>query len=490
MILVKITLPTSRSPALLRLCSTLASPAPKIKASDSPSTPDKVDKDKYKLKPIEVYENRVSSGTLENDKHQREVVEHFTHLRERLTTPKQYIPPATKKAGLISSLIFGDASRERRAKKIPKGVYVWGTVGGGKTMLMDLFYDTIYPFNSEGKKIKRRVHYHDFMLEVHAHIHEAKKNAPPRQMSKWDQHQPFDPIPPVGDAIMDQSWLLCLDEFQVTDIADAMILKQLFNYLFNRGLVLVATSNRPPDDLYKNGLQRSNFVPFIELLKKRAEIVSLDPGVDYRRKALSSAERLYFDLSDEFSGGNKGLDVLFKVAASKETDSVRPKTLRIKGRDVTFKKTCGRVVYCDFEELCGRPLWTNDYLRMANVFHTVFIKNIPIMNLKSKSEARRFITMIDTFYDNKVRVVASGYAPYWDLFQQDGLSDQELLEENRMLIDDLSIKASAHGGSLNASVFSAEEELFAFDRTVSRLTEMQSNEYWAKWETHISNQDR
>ena len=173
---------------------------------------------------------------------------------------------------------------------------------------------------------------------------------------------------------------------------------------------------------------------------------------------------------------------------SKENDVVRPKTIRIKGRDVTFAKTCGQVADCEFEELCGRPLWTNDYLKMANIFHTVFIRNIPVMNLKTKSEARRFITLIDTLYDSRIRVVASGFAPYWDLFMPDGVSEQEKLEEHRMLIDDLGIKA-ANQGSLTASVFSAEEELFAFDRTISRMTEMQTKAYWDQWETHMSNKE-
>ena len=158
----------------------------------------------------------------------------------------------------------------------------------------------------------------------------------------------------------------------------------------------------------------------------------------------------------------------------------------IKGRDVTFQKACGQVVDCEFEELCGRPLWTNDYLKMANIFHTVFIRNIPIMNMKTKSEARRFITLIDTLYDNRVRVIASAQGPYWDLFRPETKSEQDKLDENRMLIDDLGIRASSEG-SLDAGVFSGEEELFAFDRTTSRMTEMQSKDYWGQWEAYMAN---
>ena len=158
-------------------------------------------------------------------------------------------------------------------------------------------------------------------------------------------------------------------------------------------------------------------------------------------------------------------------------------TVRVKGRDVSFAKTCGSMADCTFDELCKRPLWTNDYLKMTQIFHTVFIRNIPIMNQKTKSEARRFITLIDTFYEHKIRVVASGYAPYWNLFQPDHISEQERLEENRMLIDDIKIDAN-EGGNLEAGVFSGEEELFAFDRTASRLTEMQTKDYTKKWAKH------
>ena len=151
-----------------------------------------------------------------------------------------------------------------------------------------------------------------------------------------------------------------------------------------------------------------------------------------------------------------------------------------KGRDVSFSKTCGGVLDADFEELCGRPLWTNDYLKITQVFHTVLIRNIPILNRKKMGEARRFISLVDTLYDHKVRVVASGSALYWDLFRADEISEQDRLEEHRMLIDDLGIKA-ADKGSMDAGVFSGDEELFAFERTQSRLTEMQTKDYQKKW---------
>ena len=308
----------------------------------------------------------------------------------------------------------------------PHGLYIWGPVGRGKSMLMDLF------FADAPVAKKRRVHFHEFMLEVHDRLHRrreelAAQGAPPEA----------DTIVPIANAIAQETRLLCFDEFQVTNIADAMILGRLFETLFEEGLTVIATSNRAPDDLYKNGLQRDRFLPFIELLKQRLEILELGGGRDYRMDRIRELDVYLTPLG---AWATAKLDEAFRTLSGGADGE--PRVLRTQGRDVPVPRAAPGVAMADYVDWCARPMGAADFLCIADHFHTVILAEIPKMGPDSQDKAARFVTMIDSFYERKVKFVCS---------------------------------AAASPGKL----YTEGDGAFEFQRTVSRLMEMQSPEYLA-----------
>jgi cell division protein ZapE len=363
---------------------------------------------------------RRAAGQVRADPVQEKIVLRLQAVHDQLAALAHEQPA---KAGFWARLGFGSQAKPAAG---PHGLYIWGPVGRGKSMLMDLF------FADAPVAQKRRVHFHEFMLEVQARLHKrreelAAKGAPPEA----------DTIVPIAREIAQETRLLCFDEFQVTNIADAMILGRLFETLFEQGIIVVATSNRAPDDLYKNGLQRDRFLPFIELLKRRLEILELGGGRDYRMDRMRELDVYLTPLG---AWADKKLDEDFR-ALSGGLDG-EPRVLRTQGRDVPVPRAAPGVAMADYMDWCARPMGAADFLCIADHFHTVILANIPKMGPDSQDKAARFVTMIDSFYERKVKFICSAAA-----------SPDKLYIEG--------------------------DGAFEFQRTVSRLMEMQSPEYLA-----------
>ena len=282
-----------------------------------------------------------------------------------------------------------------RKPQAQRGVYLWGPVGRGKSMLMDLFFETA-PVEK-----KRRTHFHVFMAEVHRLIGDWRRGDAATRRARFGRSKGGDdPIPPVADAVAEAARLLCFDEFQVTDIADAMILGRLFEALGARGVTVVATSNRQPDDLYKDGINRQLFLPFIDLLKARLDIVEVAGARDYRLERLRAAGT-WFAPNDP--DNQRAFDALWADMLDGEEESGA--TLEVLGRHVTLPHASGGLVRATFASLCAVALGPNDYLALAERFHTVFLADVPRLTPARREEARRFVILIDALYEARTRLI-------------------------------------------------------------------------------------
>jgi cell division protein ZapE len=365
------------------------------------------------------YAAGVAAGRVERDAAQVAVVDRLARLEERIVEHRL--------ARKSSSLGWLFAARSKKETQL-KGLYIYGDVGRGKTMLMDLFFD-ISPVQR-----KRRAHFHEFMIDVHERVHGL------RQKMKIGEYAGEDPIELAAKELAREAWLLCFDEFHVTDIADAMILGRLFAQLFERGVVVVATSNVPPDELYRDGLNRALFVPFIHMLETHMDVVRLSSRTDFRLEKLAGkpvwyvpadgvADAALDDAWQRLTAGNGGL----------------PQQLALKGRIVHVPRAAMGVARFSFHDLCEQPLGASDYLRIAREYHTIILDHVPVMTFDNRNAAKRFIILIDTLYDMNVKLIASAEAEPDMLYRGD-------------------------------EGFEAQE----FKRTASRLIEMRSQAYLAR----------
>lgn len=362
------------------------------------------------------YSHLVETGVLSRDPAQEAVAKALDRLIGDIDE---------RRLALKSSPLGWLFAKRRKAREPVIGLYVHGGVGRGKTMLMDMFFELV-PVEA-----KRRAHFNDFMADVHDRIGRH------REAFKAGATRERDPIPPVAKALAEQAWVLCFDEFSVTDIADAMILSRLFSALFERGVVLVATSNVAPEDLYRDGLNRGLFEPFIGVLKQHTKVMRLDTATDYR---LEKLHQLPVYMTPLDADTDRMMDEVWKAAT--EGHEVHAAEITVKGRKITVPAAAGHTARFSFKDLCGKPLGARDFMAIAEAYDTIFIDHVPVMDQAQRNEAKRFILLIDTLYDNRIHLVMSAETVPEKLY-----------------------------------VGKSGTEAFEFNRTASRLFEMQSRDW-------------
>ena len=364
--------------------------------------------------PLERYQKDLQRPDFNHDAAQEQAVRHLQDLYDRLVAAWE----AEQRPKTFLTRVKGAFSTQHRS--LEKGLYFWGGVGRGKTYLMDNFYESL-PFNN-----KMRAHFHRFMRRVHQELKslDGQKN----------------PLETVADRLAMEARVICFDEFFVSDITDAMILGTLMQLLFDRGVSLVATSNIVPDGLYKDGLQRDRFLPAIKLLNEHTLVVNVDGGVDYRLRALEQAELYHCPLDD---AADASLLKSFESLVPDKEEIKANMEIEVEGRPILSRFEAEDVVWFDFLDLCDGPRSQNDYIELAREYHAVLVANVPELSRETDDQARRFINMVDEFYDRNVKLIISAEKPLATIYA---------------------------GGKLN----------FEFERTTSRLLEMQSHDYLAQ----------